>query len=227
MGQIKDFYYEGYLSASKSLMNRALIAQSFSSSLDIVGDSLCEDVRLLKAALFKFNHGFNEAYDCGAGGTTFRFLLARLSREEGEFSLVGTHRLLERPHRPLYDLLRSLSVEIDIEEKNCVRLRSKGWNWQAPLKTDLSQSSQFCSALLLSAWDLQNELLIEAENFSDDSSYLNMTIDFLKTLGMKIGVDGIRIRIPARQKITTEAVRVEPEMSSLFTLACFAANKNF
>lgn len=222
---MKDFYYEGYLSASKSLMNRALIVQSFYDWLEIVGQSQCEDVRSLQKALFSFKHGFMESLDCGAGGTTFRFLLARLSRQPGEYGLVGTHRLLQRPHRPLYDLLKGLGVEIKIEEKNCIRLKTSGWQLDKPLKTDLTLSSQYCSALLLSAWKLPQDLVIEIENFSAQATYLTMTIEFLSRLGMVIELRGDLIRVPAGQEIKTEAVCLEPDMSSVFTLACFAATR--
>ena len=53
--------------------------------------------------------------DCGAGGTTLRFLLAWASVQEGEEHVItGISRLLERPHAVSYTHLRAHETVLDL-----------------------------------------------------------------------------------------------------------------
>jgi 3-phosphoshikimate 1-carboxyvinyltransferase len=74
------FRFEGEIPASKSMMNRALLVQSFFPELKIEGQSDCLDVRHMKAATTGF--GSHHEMDAGEAGTTFRFLALRASREK-------------------------------------------------------------------------------------------------------------------------------------------------
>ena len=222
MGEIKPFYFEGTIAASKSLMNRALIVQSFFEKLSIVGESQCNDVVKMREALLSLS--FNEAMDCGAAGTTLRFLMARVSREEGEFFLHGEERLFSRPHQGLIKLLEQLDVKVDFPEKNYIRVVSKGWRNQKILKVDLSQSSQFASALLLSAWNLENDLTLELSVNKNSYSYLKMTMDFLIQMGMEINIESDKVKVPALQTLKIDQAVVEPDMSSCFAIAAFGAS---
>lgn len=221
MDQIKPFHFSGEVSSSKSLYNRALVVQSFFPEFQIQGFSSCEDVVHLKNALLNLETGLENHYDCGSGGTTLRFLLARLSRESGEFIVRGSNRLLARPHKPLYESLKSLGCEIQNENSSEIRLISQGWR-NEKIKLNLDYSSQFLSALLLSAWQLPFDLTIETGTRNEGASYLEMTIDFLKILGMDIKEEESSLTVFKSQKPNTHMYKVEPDMSSLFSLGAFA-----
>jgi len=69
-----NFQFVGKIPASKSLMNRALICSSYSSALQLQGDSSCDDVVKMKIAINELRQGnLNLEFDCGAAGTVLRF----------------------------------------------------------------------------------------------------------------------------------------------------------
>ena len=218
MVEVGKFSYSGDLPASKSLMNRALILKSF-KEFKINGSSRCDDVFAMKKALESLSKT-EKVFDCGEGGTTFRFLLARLSRLQGEFKIKATPRLLSRPHDSLYSALNSFGAEIKVSD-NSVTLKSDGWK-QVSLEMSLEKSTQFVSAILLSAWDLEFDLNIRLDQPFEKTSYLSMTIELLKSVGMNIVVDGLNINVPKKQILKVDELNVEADMSSMFALVAIA-----
>ncbi len=217
-----DFRYQGAIPASKSLMNRALIVQSYFPSLVLLGHSECDDVTHMHSSIAKL--GSQSHLDCGEGGTTFRFLALRASRIPGEHLLTGTARLLSRPQKQLLDILNQLGVSAEISFEG-LRIKTQGC-WKKPaqtLKIDATASSQFASAVILNAWSLDFDLEFELVGTQVSESYFEMTLSLLKDLGMTIEQSGMKFRIPARQKISQETYAVEPDMSSTFTIAVAAA----
>ena len=96
-----------HLPRSKSAANRALIIAALLGDLDLVQDPGAGDDT---AILLRHLRERGPVMHCGAGATTFRFLLAWACCREGEERLItGTERLLERPHE---DLVRALRTHI-------------------------------------------------------------------------------------------------------------------
>ncbi len=93
------FQFRGEIPSSKSGLNRAWLAKSYFSNLNIHGDSNCDDVRYMKLGLLHLAQ--KKEIFCGDAGTVFRFLAMRASREPGVWTLTGTPRLLSRPHDDL------------------------------------------------------------------------------------------------------------------------------
>ena len=202
-------------------MNRALIVQSYFEDLIIHGHSQCDDVVKMQKALFAMKQ--NEPMDCGAAGTTLRFLMGRASRLVGESTLFGDERLFRRPHQGLIDLLKALSVSVDFPEKNYMRIRSQSWKIPDSLDIDLTQSSQFASSLILNAWSLPKDLHLKIGSSKNSYSYLKMTMDLVQQLGMKVENSENEITIPKGQTINIKDYKAEPDMSSCFCIAAFAA----
>ena len=226
MGAVNhSFCYKGRLSSSKSLFNRALIIQSYFPQLQLQGFSQCNDVQEMKRAIELWRMGGQDSFHCGAAGTTFRFLLARLSREKGSFNLTGDERLFSRPHQELFRLLESFGVQLNFSQKNTVQMKSQGWILPQVVEFDLSQSSQFASAFLLNAWMLDQDVCLRLGSQQVSMAYFAMTLNLVKELGMHIDINGNDILIPAGQKIDRHSYCVEPDMSSTFSLAAFAATK--
>ncbi len=193
MNQSGNFHYRGTLSASKSLMNRALILKSFFPNLNILGDSSCDDVKLLKKALHCLKEEKSDTFDCGQGGTCLRFLLARVSRKPGSYFLKTHPTLLKRPHGELLKALEQMEVKWKIKKDQGISIISKGWKISDPITLNLNKSSQYASALLLSAWNLQKPLILHLNQINHSQSYLRMTLSFLRQMGLEI------IEIPENQ----------------------------
>lgn len=215
-----DFRFVGQVPASKSLLNRALVVQSFFPSLKVYGSSVAEDVRLMRQGLN--NLFLRQAIDCGHGGTVLRFLALRASREKGSFVLRGSQRLMSRRQEDLLRLLRQLGVAVECKDEE-IHLHSEGWHPQGDgLQVPSSHSSQFASALLINSWNLKRPLHFVLEKNVASSGYWQMTIDFLRTLGLALESHGREYSIPAEQVVLHHECVVDPDMSSAFALAAAA-----
>ncbi|NUN04568.1 MAG: 3-phosphoshikimate 1-carboxyvinyltransferase [Bdellovibrio sp.] len=216
-----DFRFQGDIPGSKSVFNRALIVKSYFPSLVLNGHSACDDVRFMTDGISKIST--RSHIDCGEGGTTFRFLALRVSRQAGEHILDASSRLLERPQKGLLDLMHQLGVQAEIKNR-ALHLRSSGWQQpKAPLQVNTTESSQYASALVLNAWllDFDLEFILVGEKVSE--SYFLLTLEMLKTLGMQILKTDTGFKIPAGQKTSSQNWTVEPDMSSAFTMAAAGA----
>ena len=185
-----EFQFQGEISASKSILNRLLVIQSFAPGLTIKGDSRCDDVLKMKSALPRVMAARGEPADCGAAGTTFRFLTVRASRIPGRHLLTGTQKLLDRPQEALLSILRDLGSKVERTPEGLL-IESQGWkDPKRPLRIDRSQSSQFASAVLLSAWDLDFDLEVEFTGIEDKEApsegYLEMTVKLVELAGLEI-----------------------------------------
>ncbi len=223
---LPPFHFRGSIPASKSILNRLLIIQSFAPALSIIGDSDADDVVKMKAGLRHVMR--NEPADCGAAGTTLRFLSLRASRVAGTHHLSGSLRLFERPQSEISRLLTQLDCEAEIRLQ---RLTVRGQGWQTPeteVVIDRSVSSQFASALFLNAWGLDFDLQVRFVGAAVSQSYFEMTIELLRRSGMKIEKlkpavgdaegDAVYV-IKAKSEVTASSLVTEPDASSAFAVA--------
>ena len=216
-----QFYYKGIIPASKSMMNRALIIQSYDPSIEIIGSSVCDDVFYMQKAVDALQKNEN-VFLSGEAGTVFRFLALRLARNTGSFLLQGSPRLLSRPQSELLRILEQLGVRCELRAE-ALMIESSGWKKPiAPLIIDRSQSSQFASALLLNAWNLDFDLEFEFTGSLLSETYWQMTVEMLKSCGMQIQQDMGKFKILAGQRLTAKKIQLEPDMSSAFPVAVAA-----
>lgn len=216
-----DWAYQGDIPGSKSVFNRALIVQSYFPGLQLQGYSECDDVRFMRSSLH--NLSSSSELNCGEGGTTLRFLALRASRIEGTHRLVGTRRLFERPQRGLLTLLSQLGVEAVLQEQGLL-IKSSGWKKPStPVQVDLSESSQYASALVLNAWGLNFDLEFKLVGAKVSESYFRLTLQMLRKMGMKILEEDNLFVIPQGQSPNIKSYKIEADLSSLFTIAAFGA----
>ena len=214
-------YFLGQGPLSKSLIQRALIAKSYSSNLNIVGESRSEDVLFMKTGLE--NLLSNKEIDCGNGGALLRFLALRASRLKGRFIFKGSERLFKRPQKELQMVLRQLSCDISFKVQSLTIESEGGWPISGDaLTVPMDRSSQFASAIFLNSWNLDRDLFISLEGEPVSFSYFQMTLSFLRSLGMKITGDKNEYCILAKQKITQNTYKPPADMSCLFTLSALA-----
>ena len=192
----KSVYFVGEGPVSKSLFLRALIVKSYFPSFQIKGDSACDDALLIKKALKQLcssqRKKENTVLDCGLSGAGLRFLALRVAREPNlnapsiSFTLKGEKSLFERPLRELISLLGQLSCETK-RDPNHLLIKSAGWRPAGDaLTVSCSRSSQFASAVFLNSWLLPFDLYLSLERPVVSSSYLQMSLAFLRSLGMRI-----------------------------------------
>ncbi len=213
------------LDGSKSISNRLLIIQALCpEKFEIHHLSNSNDTVTLQKLLA----GENDVLDVGPAGTTFRFLTAYQCTQDRTVTLTGSKRMLQRPIGPLVDALRQIGAQIEY-------LGDEGY---PPLKISPSAtlgehnkvgihanvSSQFISALIMIAPCLPNGLEIELIGQLVSPSYLQMTLDLIRSYGVnyvwKDNVISIS-KAPYRPKHTT----VEADWSGAsyhYILSCFA-----
>lgn len=222
MGEVNSsFRFAGKISASKSLMNRALIIQSYNSDLKLEGESNCEDVLLMQQGLRDLLAG--RPVFCGQAGTVLRFLALRASRLKGCFFLRGTERLMQRLPEGLVQVLSQLGSEVEIKG-NELRIESQGWHLRGDgLWIPSSESSQFASAVLLNAWDIKYPLHFVLSGFQVSKDYFQMTLDMVRAFGLKVSESGREFSIDPKQNPVGKNYLVECDVSSAFAVAALAA----
>lgn len=217
---MKPFRFQGDIPASKSMMNRALLVQSYFPQVQIHGNSNCDDVRHMKMAIASFIH--KKEMNCGEAGTVIRFLTLRAAREKGLFKLTGSPRLLSRPQDDLAYLLGQLGVTCDLLP-NQVVVSGQGWKKPlVPIKVHRQSSSQFATALLLNAWNLPFDLEFEMKPGVSEG-YWYMSVEMARHFGMDIDHRGDLWKIPAGQVVKNFEFTAEPDYSSAFAIAAAAA----
>ena len=211
--------------SSKSMGHRALICTSLAEGKSIihnVGNS--KDIEATISVLRKLGARINienntafvegtdpfkvrsEVLDCNESGSTLRFLIPVFTLNNAEQTFTGTKKLLSRP----LDLYQKIYRDFDLNEK---RLIVKG-----PLKAqeyhlDGSLSSQFFTGLLFSLPLLDGDSKIVIENKMESKSYINMTIDVLKTFGVEVNFEGNVLTISGNQKYKPQEYTVEGDYS--------------
>ncbi|MBK7890801.1 MAG: 3-phosphoshikimate 1-carboxyvinyltransferase [Bdellovibrionales bacterium] len=218
---MSGFRFDGVIPASKSLFNRALICASYGDDVILHGDSSCDDVVKMKAAIHTLGSGHD--FDCGSAGTVLRFLALRVSRIPGRHVLRGTTRLFSRPQNDLQDILNQLGVNLVLHTDHMI-VQGDGWRPQAPrVRVSRKNSSQFVSGLLLNAWNLEFPLEIEWDEVGVSDGYWQMTVRLVKEFGMNVCQTERGVQVPERSEVKLKQYQVESDLSSAFAIAAYAA----
>lgn len=118
----------------------------------------------------------------GNAGTAARFLAAMVCLGDGVYRLHGVPRMHERPQAALFAALRQLGYRVESEQGNDklpVRIHGGGAKPGAKCRVSIEASSQFASALLLSATVGKWAVEIVGEN-AEESPYVAMTSELIK-----------------------------------------------
>ena len=180
------------LNASKSESNRALIIQALChQKFEIENLATGEDTLVLQKILNSessthnlpdSNAGAELTYDIGASGTSMRFLTAYFAIKPGTRILTGSERMQKRPIGILVQALRDLGADIEyMGEEGFPPLKITGKTLRGnEVEMDGNVSSQFISALLLIAPELQNGLVIKFNGEVTSVPYVNMTLKMME-----------------------------------------------
>jgi 3-phosphoshikimate 1-carboxyvinyltransferase len=185
------------LPASKSISNRALILNALACSpYQLKNLSASDDTRVLAQALESDSRDF----DIGAAGTSMRFLTAFLSKTLGEWTVTGSARMKQRPIKLLVEALNSLGGKIEyIEKEGFPPLRIFGSALTGgEITLDGGVSSQYVSALMMIAPDMQNGLKIKLAGKVISKPYIEMTLRMMRDYGVKVDFSDYVINIPSQ-----------------------------
>lgn len=174
---------------SKSLVNRLLIIKALAGSkdVDIVAD--CDDCRIMIDALNTCVNGSTPAaVNIGASGTAMRFLTAYFACRPGSNVILdGTERMRQRPIGVLVDSLRQLGAEIVYDAEDGfppVHIRGKKLAG-GEICIDSSVSSQFLTALLLTAPAMEQGVKLTLAGEPVSRPYIRMTLSLMERCGVE------------------------------------------
>lgn len=115
----------------------------------------------------------------GNAGTVARFLLPLLALGGGAYRMTGTPRMNQRPQAALFDALRQLGYRLETEGGHLpVTIRSDG-PAAGSCEVGIGESSQFASALLLSAKAGGWRVSVTGED-PEESPYVAMTLRLIE-----------------------------------------------
>lgn len=183
------------LPSSKSISNRLLIINALSySPYTIKNLSESDDTFVMTKAL----NSDGDTFDVGAAGTSMRFLTAFLSKIVGEWVISGSKRMKQRPIKLLVDALVQLGAKIEyIEKEGYPPLRIFGSALKGTtLNLPGNVSSQYISALMMIAPQIEGGLTIKLSGKTISRPYILMTLSLMEQFGVKGEWTGDTIIIP-------------------------------
>lgn len=196
----KNLKGEIKLPSSKSISNRYLVLQFLAEEdFELRNLSDSEDTKLMQKLLEIIEEHDEEdedevVLDCLNAGAVIRFLTAQLSFRAGTWVLTSSNpRMNARPIGPLVDSLRSLGIQIQyLGEEGYPPLKVTGKPEALQENADLisvdaSQSSQFVSALMMTAPLFPRGLHIEMMGETKVSlPYIQMTAQLMRNCGAEV-----------------------------------------
>ncbi|TBR44809.1 3-phosphoshikimate 1-carboxyvinyltransferase [Marinomonas agarivorans] len=154
----------------------------------------------------------------GNAGTAMRPLTAALCLGSGEYLLHGEPRMHERPIGDLVKTLQQLGAKIDYQgEENYPPLKITANGLQggrASIKGNIS--SQFLTAILMSAPLAKTDLIIDVDGELVSKPYIDITLHVMKQFGIEVINDNYQsFTIKGQQSYTSpEHIMVEGDASS-------------
>ncbi|EGM9062951.1 3-phosphoshikimate 1-carboxyvinyltransferase [Salmonella enterica] len=198
------------LPGSKSVSNRALLLAALAHGKTVLTNLLdSDDVRHMLNALSALRIDYTLSADrtrcditgnggalrapgalelfLGNAGTAMRPLAAALCLGQNETVLTGEPRMKERPIGHLVDALRQGGANIDyLEQENYPPLRLRGGFTGGDIEVDGSVSSQFLTALLMTAPLAPKDTIIRVKGELVSKPYIDITLNLMKAFGVEI-----------------------------------------
>lgn len=203
------------LPSSKSMSNRALLINALSGGGgEVENVSDCDDTFVMKRALTEHT----PVVDIMAAGTAMRFLTAYFSVcEGGRHVLTGTERMRQRPISILVDALRSLGADISYEgAEGYPPLRISGRRITGGrLSLSAGVSSQYISALLMTAPVMTHGLELTLEGDIVSLPYIRMTVEMMRAAGAEVVWNAPNlIKVQPRPYAQDQVMRIESDWSA-------------
>lgn len=231
---------------SKSITNRALLLAALTDGECILKGALFSDdsryfLKSLKSLGFEVEENEEtkvvRVVGCGgripnktgtiyvgSAGTAARFLTAMLGLSEGEYSIDASEQMKKRPMKPLFDVLKDMGAYIEfLEEENALPVKIRGCFAKEAdsaatrrISLDISKSTQFLSALLMTGCMCKNGLEIEITSDKKTGSYIDITKKMVEEFGGEVVFDGTVYKVSSKAYTPME-YQIEPDVSA----ACY------
>lgn len=210
------------ISGSKSETNRLLLLQALYRNLTLKNISDSDDSQVMIAAFENTDNRQpttnNFSVNIHHAGTAMRFLTAYFAIQQGKtVVLTGSDRMKERPIKILVEALQQLGADISYTEKRDfppLRITGKKLT-QNKVSVSAAVSSQYISALLLIAPQLENGLQLMLEGEITSRPYIDMTLGLLDKLGITTTFEGNTIQVkPANNNRQPKTLTIESDWSS-------------
>lgn len=195
---------------SKSYTNRALVTAALADGESTITNALfSDDTKYMASCLNVLGIPIEEQHDAakfivrgkggtiperqanlfvGNAGTAMRFLTAMLTLGKGFYEIDGVARMRQRPIQDLLDGLRQLGADVLSKHNDgCppVIIRGKGLiGGLSVVKGDLS--SQYFSALLMTAPYAHKDVVIEVKGSLVSKRYVDMTVALMREFGVNV-----------------------------------------
>jgi 3-phosphoshikimate 1-carboxyvinyltransferase len=221
--------------ASKSYTNRALVIASLADGRSILNNPLLsDDTGYMSEALKKLGieiaykdnsfivdgkggnfHSVDEELFIGNAGTAMRFLTSLAALVPGKTTIKGNEHMQKRPIKDLLAALEQLGIKtesndgfppVTIENNNLTGNKTK-------LRGD--KSSQYLTSLLMVSPYLDETVHIDIEAQLTSRSYVDITLDIMKTFGVSVKNNDYRsFDISNKQRYTAKEYNIEGDASS-------------
>jgi len=230
------------LPGSKSVTNRALVAAALADGTSVLsGILLAEDTRLMLDALGALGIAItvDEAdataevtgccgqlpssgtrLFCGNSGTTIRFCAAVAGLGFGRYELDGVERMRKRPIGGLVDALRMQGASIEYMAREGfppIAVHASGFGG-GHISFKSPESSQFVSAMLLTAPYAMQDVLMAVTGGLPSIPYLKMTTAIMERFGVPVVEqycdDRADFIIGAPQRYEAAHLAIEPDASN-------------
>lgn len=163
-----------------------------------------------------------------SAGTAARFLTVMLAFAGGHYTLNSSEQMKKRPMEPLLTELRKAGVKITCLEKEGhfpFVIESENVNIRE-LTIDTNISSQFASALLMSATLLPEGLTLHMSGERSSGAYVLMTLSMMEQFGIQVVKNGADCEITKGQSYGLKEYAIEPDMSAACYFYAMAAILN-
>ena len=158
----------------------------------------------------------------GSAGTAARFLPAFLAFCDGEYTLTCSEQMKSRPIEPLINSLNQVGAEFTFPEReNSYPFIIKGTaNPNTEIEVDIGESSQFLSALLISAVCAKKPVKIKVKG-NHGRDYIDMTLNMMWSFGVNVKERGNTYTVVGAYR--AKRYHIEPDVSAAAYF--FAMNK--
>lgn len=241
---------------SKSITNRALLIAALCNGTSVLRGALDSDdsmhfLNCIKALGFECKKDGNDITVKGSGGsipnksaelyvgsagTAARFLTAMLAFSDGRYIVRSSDQMARRPMKELLVSLMELGAEFNFYENDfAFPFEVKGvyygkvkdnCNKEYRVSVNIDKSSQYLSALLMTAPMLDNNLTISIEGNRKAKSYVEITVNMMKDFGVETDIISENEYRVNKARYTAREYDIEPDMSAACYFYAMAAVNN-
>ncbi|MBR5535194.1 MAG: 3-phosphoshikimate 1-carboxyvinyltransferase [Clostridia bacterium] len=207
--RIKPCHLQGEMKIppSKSYSHRGLIA-AYLGGGEAVGVGASEDTKATRACLEAMKD--KKPLFANESGSTLRFMIPIALAVNGEVTVSGSKRLMERPLDDYFNIFNEKGIDYRLEDST---LYVKGQLTGGDYKIRGDVSSQFITGLLFALPLIEEDSRLIITTHLESRAYVDMTIDVLSKFGIEIKEEENTFIIKGGQRYKNAVYNVEGDYS--------------